>query len=296
MLATFEAPGRFWKGNLHAHSDRSDGAIAPSAVFGKYRAAGYDFIALTDHYLERFGFPIFDGRAESHDRFTILPGAELHAPANSRGDDWHILAVGLPLDFAPTAAEETGAQLARRAKAAGAFIAIPHPHWSQLTLADVEALDFAHAIEVYNHTSFVNCDRGDGLVLYDSALIAGHRMGAIATDDAHFHVEDAHGGWIMAKAASNAPDDLLQALRDGHYYASQGPVFEDIRRENDALLLTSSPVRSLMLSGPGTGSVRCHGTDITHARLPLDGFPDWCRATAIDHMGCRAWTGPLELE
>jgi len=296
MLATFEAPGRFWKGNLHTHSDRSDGAIAPSAVFEKYQAASYDFIALTDHYLEKFSFPIFDGRAESHDRFTILSGAELHAPANSRGDDWHILAVGLPLDFAPTEAEETGAQLARRAKAAGAFIAIPHPHWSQLTLADVEALDFAHAIEVYNHTSFVNCDRGDGLVLYDSALIAGHRMGAIATDDAHFHVEDAHGGWIMAKAASNTPDDLLQALRDGHYYASQGPVFEDIRRENDALLLTTSPVRSLMLSGPGTGSVRCHGTEITHARLPLDSFRGWCRATAIDHMGRRAWTGPLELE
>ena len=51
------------------------------------------------------------------------------------GELWHILAVGLPLDFAPTHTpqftpipdQETGPEVARRAHDAGAFVAVAHP-------------------------------------------------------------------------------------------------------------------------------------------------------------------------
>jgi histidinol phosphatase-like PHP family hydrolase len=58
----FAAPGRFLKGNIHTHSNRSDGAIDPADVCRRYREAGYDFLALTDHFLARYGFPIVDTR------------------------------------------------------------------------------------------------------------------------------------------------------------------------------------------------------------------------------------------
>lgn len=296
MLDTFAAPGRFWRGNIHTHSDRSDGALPPAEVCARYRAEGYDFLALTDHFMEKFDFPVTDTTGARDESFTTILGAELHAPENSRGDIWHILAVGLPGDFAPAAPDETGVELARRALDAGAFVAIPHPHWSHLTEADVAALSFAHAMELYNHTSAVNCDRGDGVVLYDAALMGGHRMGAIATDDAHFHADDGFGGWVMVKAETNSPEALLAALKTGHYYASQGPDFLDIHRDGDELVLTTSPVRTLLLNGPGTGSVRLHGAALTEARLPVGGFSGWCRATAIDAEGRRAWTGPLWLD
>ncbi|MCU0944651.1 MAG: hypothetical protein MUF65_04695, partial [Rubritepida sp.] len=97
----FAAPGRFWKGNLHTHSTASDGVRAPEAVCATYREAGYDFLALTDHFLAKYGFPIVDTRPFRAPGFTTILGAELHAPATALGELWHILALGLPLDFAP---------------------------------------------------------------------------------------------------------------------------------------------------------------------------------------------------
>jgi hypothetical protein len=38
--------GRFFRGNLHCHSNRSDGLWEPEEVVGAYRDAGYDFVCL----------------------------------------------------------------------------------------------------------------------------------------------------------------------------------------------------------------------------------------------------------
>ena len=42
-LDAFTAPGRFWRCNLHTHSTRSDGVLAPEEVCRCYRAESYDF-------------------------------------------------------------------------------------------------------------------------------------------------------------------------------------------------------------------------------------------------------------
>jgi len=136
----FDQPGRFYRGNLHTHSTRSDGRQSPEAVITAYREQGYDFLALTDHFLERYDFPITDTRAWRTADFTTLLGAELHAPTIEVDGLWHIVAVGLPLDFAPTTPGETGPQLAARARATGAFIGMAHPAWYSLTLDDALSL------------------------------------------------------------------------------------------------------------------------------------------------------------
>ncbi len=118
----FNLPGRFWRGNLHTHSDQSDGALSPADVALRYRAAGYDFLAITDHFRARYGFPLTDTRPLRTPGFTTLLGAELHAPRTELSSEWHIIAVGLPLGFPPPGPGETGPMLARRARAAGAFI------------------------------------------------------------------------------------------------------------------------------------------------------------------------------
>ena len=161
-LASFGKPGRFLRGNLHTHSTRSDGKLAPEEVSRRYRAMGYDFYALTDHFLARYDWPITDTTGHRAPGFTTLIGAELHAGRTSQGDIWHILAVGLPFDFAP-AAEESGPELARRAIDAGAFVAIAHPQWYGLTEADGRALSFVHAIEIYNHNCLIDADRAEGV-------------------------------------------------------------------------------------------------------------------------------------
>ena len=98
--SAFSAPGRFWRGNLHTHSTRSDGILAPDEVCLRYRAEGYDFMALTDHFIGMYGYPIVDTVPFRSADFTTLIGAELHSGAMANGQLWHILAVGLPPGFA----------------------------------------------------------------------------------------------------------------------------------------------------------------------------------------------------
>ena len=45
-----------------------------------YRRRGYDFISLTDHFLEHYDWPLTDTTAFRAAGFTTIYGAELHAP------------------------------------------------------------------------------------------------------------------------------------------------------------------------------------------------------------------------
>jgi hypothetical protein len=297
MLEAFTSPGRFRRGNLHGHSTGSDGALAPDEVCRRYRDAGYDFTCISDHFLDRYDWPVTDTRACRGDGFTTLLGAEVHAPATSRGDLWHILAVGLPLDFAARDAGEDGPALARRCAAAGAFVALAHPHWSQLTEADGLAVDAAHAVEVYNHKSALEVDRGDGLAFLDSLLHAGRRLTATASDDSHWHVADAFAGWVMVRVEENAPEALLAALKRGAFYASQGPEIRHVAREGDELEVICSPAASIILAGPVTWRRREVGANLTRVRLPIE--PEaggWRRLIVRDAAGRRAWSNPLWLD
>ena len=291
----FAAPGRFWKGNIHTHSNASDGVRTPEQVCATYREAGYDFLALTDHFQAKYGFPVVDTGPFRSDGFTTILGAELHAPATSLGEMWHILAVGLPLDFTPTTPEETGAQLAARAIAAGAFVAIPHPGWYALTAADAKTLEGAHAVEVYNHTSQLRTERGDGVYLADQLLAEGRRINLIAVDDAHFACPDAFGGWVMVKAPANEPAALLAALKAGHFYATQGPSIQDIIWEEDAVEITCSPAASIMVLGRGSRAVQSVAPCQTRARLSIAGLRagGFARVVVADAQGRRAWSNPM---
>src|SRR6266542_2552905 len=137
----FDNPGRFYRGNLHAHSTRSDGVVDIPGVIAAYRDHGYDFLSLTDHYLEKYSWPLVDTRQLRTDTFTTLIGAELHTSAITTGEPWHILAVGLPLDFPSHPTSISGPELAGRAREAGAFVSIAHPHWYALRLDEALSIE-----------------------------------------------------------------------------------------------------------------------------------------------------------
>jgi predicted metal-dependent phosphoesterase TrpH len=305
-VSPFSLPGRFWRGNLHTHSDLSDGALTAQQVIDAYQQAGYDFVMLSEHFVQHFDWPIADTRNMRSNRFTTILGAEIHAPETSAGELWHIVAAGLPLDFAPCGDDENGEQLARRAHQAGAFVAIAHPSWSQLTIEDGRAIDCAHAVEIYNHGCAVENDRGEGWYLMDQLLNEGKRLTAIATDDAHFrHGErDAFGGWVHVRAESLDPDELLTALKAGHFYSSQGPRIEDLSIDGDELNITTSPVDTItVVCGTSRTAVQ-NGKAITQSALDLGKLRQgwllrepspWIRVVALDAAGKRAWTNPIWL-
>lgn len=301
-IAPFALPGRFWRGNLHTHSTLSDGALAPDQVVEAYKGAGYDFMMLSDHFIGHFDWPIADTRKLRSNSFTTIIGSEVHAPATSAGELWHIVAAGLPLDFEPAAPDETGPALARRAASAGAFIGIAHPAWSQLTIEDGRAIDVAHAVEIYNHGCAIECDRGDGWYLLDQLLNEGRRLTAFATDDAHFKTPDHFGGWVQVKAPSLEPEALLTALKQGRYYSSQGPQIHEVALAGDELTVVCSPVDTIVVLCGHSRSARRTGRAITSATLDLTRLEkgwlltrpcNWLRVVVIDQAGKRAWTNPI---
>ena len=302
----FTAPGQFYRGNLHTHSTRSDGALEAGEVCRRYQDAGYDFISLTDHFLGMYDYPITDTTPFRNEGFTTLFGAELHCGAMDNGDMWHVVAVGLPADFTPPDvshfrhfdSNETITELTNRAADAGAFIAIAHPHWSGLTEADARRVPAAHAVEVYNHGCAIENDRGDGHLSYEHMLNEGRRLTLIATDDAHFHTPDHFGGWVMVKATENSPKALLAALKAGRFYASTGPEIHDIRVTGKAVEVDCSEVMTITVQGAGIAASAICGDRLTSGTIALDRFSvsPWVRVTVIDHAGKRAWSNPIWLD
>jgi hypothetical protein len=301
-ISPFSLKGRFWRGNLHTHSNLSDGALPLDKVVEAYKDAGYDFVQMSEHFIGRYHWPVADTRKFRSNNFTTLIGAELHAMATAVGELWHILATGLPLDFEAPAPEETGPALAARAAAAGAFVGIAHPAWSQLSIEDGHAIGAAHAVEVYNHGCFVEVDRGDGWYLLDQLLRHGRRLTALATDDAHFKSDDAFGGWVHVKADVLDPEALLASLKAGHYYSSQGPQIYEMAIDGDELWIVCSPVNAIAVVGHNSRSVGRYGRAITEARIDLADLgkswtevrqSPWIRIALIDGAGKRAWTNPI---
>ena len=92
---------KYLKGQMHIHSNRSDGDTAPEKVAREFKNLGYDFIFFTDH------FNNFDVSGIKEEGLLVMPGiefaAKVHNPyygkkavihTNALGslrDDWGIL-------------------------------------------------------------------------------------------------------------------------------------------------------------------------------------------------------------
>ena len=301
----FSNPGKIFKGNIHTHSNLSDGDLDVGEVCRRYNEKGYDFLSLTEHFLGQYNYPIADTVPYRNSKFMTILGAELHSGAMENGELWHILAVGLPSNFKPSnspgfepiANQETGPEIAQRAVEAGAFVSIAHPEWSMMSEADAASIKTAHAVEVYNHGSEVECDRGRGLHTADILLSKGHRVSFIATDDAHFRTGnlDAFGGWVMVKSKENTPEAIIAALKNGANYSSTGPDFYDLTVEDHQIKIKSSPVSAMIVQGSGCRTLSELGEGLTDVTMPFR-WPDdakWLRITIIDENGKKAWSNPI---
>ena len=78
---------KWYKGNLHMHTTRSDGRRSYEDAVETYRQAGYDFIAVTDHWVYNEG--------EQQDDFLILSGCEYNLGRTVRDKIFHIVGFGM---------------------------------------------------------------------------------------------------------------------------------------------------------------------------------------------------------
>ena len=65
----FAEPGIWLKCALHTHTTESDGSLTPSRLAENYRDAGFDVLAITDHWRRTI--------VPSTDELITIPSAEL---------------------------------------------------------------------------------------------------------------------------------------------------------------------------------------------------------------------------
>ena len=291
------APGtRFYRGNLHGHSTHSDGDKTSEEIVTIYRQLGYDFTCLSDHLYTDTRFAaetVNDTSALNTEDFITITSAELHCRGKAYDADglWHILANGLPADFAVAHEDETAPELVQRALDAGAFVSIAHPEWYSMTMDEAASIAHAHAVEILNYSCVVDSGRGGGTAVIDYLLNEGHHPGIIATDDSHDGVHDVGGGWVMVAAEDLSEDAILSALKTGQYYASSGADIHAITLDDNMLEIRCSAAKAVIVAGAGHRAMHCAGASITKAQFDLSHFKSpWFRVIVLDLAGNHAWT------
>jgi|TARA_B100001750_G_scaffold54688_1_gene41592 histidinol phosphatase-like PHP family hydrolase len=291
----------YYKGNLHGHSNHSDGALKPNEVVNEYKNLGYDFTCLSDHLWKNEDYAnekVLDSSQLNKNKFITITSAEIHCKGKKYIKDglWHIVANGLPVDFKCANDEETAPALIQRAINSGAFVTIAHPAWYSLTFDECMSVSNAHGVEIYNHSCHIETVRGFGTVTADFLLQENKKIFLTATDDSHFNVPDAGGGWVMVAAKNLSEISILDSLKKGQFYSSTGVSLEKFEMENSIIKIECSPSNHITIVGKGSSCLSIHGTNITEAVFDLADFQsDWFRLTIIDNLGRYAWSNPIWL-
>jgi hypothetical protein len=231
-----QGPGWF-VGDLHSHSGHSDGRLTTTAgarvpapahrVFDAARAAGLEFIALTDHNTTSHWLDV-DRLQPSYPDLLLLHGREIttyRGHANAIGETaFHDFRVG----------DTRVSDVLKGPEADGAFVSINHPavpddercmgcRWSEL---DADTLAQINGVEV------VNADRRTGALsgwpIWADLLKRGARVTAVGGSDEHTPGEsgDRQLGTpaTVVYAADLSEPAIVAGLKSGRVYIrTHGP-------------------------------------------------------------------------
>jgi hypothetical protein len=230
-------PG-WYRGDFHAHTNFSDGALTPPQLVAIAKAEGLDFFAITDHNAigayPNFGDP---------DGLLIIPGIEVTYKKGhynvfgiAEEADWlqqvcaGYVAAPADSDLYPTI------NLLMQATAQSARLnSINHPllaPWAW-EFPDTD-LGQVHCLEIWNDPSWPDNRRDNprALGLWTEWLNAGYRITAIGGSDYHRPVPPPHppklpdrlglpSTYVYARELSGRA--ILEALRERRAYVSMGP-------------------------------------------------------------------------
>jgi hypothetical protein len=99
---------------------------------------------------------------------------------------------------------------------------------------------------------------------------------------------------VHVKAQSLNPETLLESLKNGWFYSSQGPLIHDIAVNEGEICIACSPVSNIIVSGRGSKGENIDGVGMTSARFPTHRYRNaYARVTLTDAHGRHAWSNPI---
>lgn len=293
----------FLKGNLHAHTEWSDGDAPPEDVVLWYRRQGYDFAAITDHNF-RVDPAIFAHL--ERDDFILIPGEEVT-----------MTIAGKPVHVNALCTERTIGELKAKSRVEALQLAIDsvndqhgvalinHPNfgWS-LGSEHLSPIAGAPLIEIASSHPHVHADGDDdhpsAEELWTEMLDSGVDVSPVAVDDAHYFsprtmkgpIARPGGAWVGVLGVELERSAVCDALARGELFASTGP---EIRRlvVDAGSLTVEVPGAGMRVDFLGSGGELLEavhpGADGV-ARYTLGGGEKYVRARVTDTQGRRAFT------
>lgn len=286
LSSTYDADGNTWlRGNIHTHSTESDGKKPPQEVVNFYAELGYDFLMISDH--EKLT-PVegLDGKG-----MTLIPGSEISAKGP------HLLHVGAKTHVLPDPDRQKVLDLIKQD---GGISVMNHPNWqasyNHCSLEVLETLQGYTGVEIFNGV-VVYLD-GSELATdkWDRLLAKGRRIYGFATDDCHTPEQHAGMGWVMVQSKSRAMDDIVNAMRDGRFYASTGVAFEMINVDGLTVMVRAANAqRFRVCADNGKVLHMADGPEMQYTVKPGKGLT-YIRIEGYGAGEQTAWLQPMFIE
>jgi len=278
------------KVGLHMHTSISDGKVSPEEAARIYKDAGYDAVAITDHW-----------KYHAEDEISglkIIPGCEYNTgAADTAADVMHILGIGM--HSAPELTRQNSRQeIIDAIIACGGFAILAHPAWSLNTPEEAKALSGFSGVEIYNSVSNVGMSsRPYSGYFVDLLANQGVIYPLFATDDTHYYQgQDNTKSYIMVKTEDDSVSGILDAIRAEEFYATQGPELH-VRREGEKIIADCSPCVTIdFLSNSSYARDKMNrGKDLTHGEYTVKSWDKWIRVEVCDENGNYAWSNIISL-
>jgi hypothetical protein len=302
-------PLNWYKGNTHTHTINSDGDSAPDEVVRWYRERGYNFLVLSDHnYLTEIdGLNAIHGAAK---KFILIKGEEVTDEFQKK--PIHINGLNVKELVEPQHGESVAAVIQNNVNAIRRAEGLPHInhpnfHWA-MGANDIKSIKNLRLFEIYNGHPQVNNLGGGGMpgleAMWDNILSTGVVLYGIAVDDAHYfktpgdRTKSTPGhGWVMVRAASLSPNDIIRSLEQGNFYASTGVTLQDYQADNREIRITVTPENQskYIVQFIGRSGKILKEVTTNPAVYPFSGDESYVRAKVIESNGKAAWTQPVFL-
>ena len=304
----------FYKGNIHTHTNKSDGDENPIKVTEWYKAHGYDFLVLTDH--NHRTILDYGNTTETPVTPLMIPGEEV--TLSFQKDDVavpiHINGIGIERVIEPIQAETVVSTIQANVnsiKEAGGIASINHPNYKwAFTTSELIQVDGATAIEVFNghagSNGYGGKTKSSSEQIWDAILSAGKLIYGVATDDSHHYhdftprMANPGSGWICVQAESLSESSIMDSIKNGNFYASTGVYLDELVSSNNTINISIRTEDDDPLNLPeyvttitGYEGDILHETDSLNVNYQLPKNAHYARATIKSSEGFKAWTQPI---
>ena len=304
----------WFKGNLHTHTNKSDGDSSPETVVDWYSNNKYDFLVLSDHN----HLTILDS---NQTKLLLIPGEEitLNLPYTI-----HINAIGIKKVIEPTLRSTKVKTLQANIDNiinSGGLAEINHPNfrWA-LNEKDLVQVRGAHFIEVFNGNYNTHNYGGGGKKsveeMWDEMLSKKIKIWGVAVDDSHHfkeefapHRHNPGRGWVEVFAKNLSEKNILDSMRNGYFYFSNGVKFKKINFNKEKIelsiagdyfnkglsnsLLTDSKYTTQLISNEGEIIEEINGKSVKFNLVNENNEYTYYRTKTISSTGSIGWTQPI---